>query len=655
MTVFGVHVGLQHTTADELQRRVAPDRGSRLRLDQRVGPLLRRHRQARRRRLPGGRRDARRARLHHQQGARAVRWCTASATATRRCWRRPSPPSTSSVAAAPTWASAPAGRRSSTTPTAFPFPEAKTRLDQLEEGIQCLRGLLHDDVTTFEGQHFNLTEARNEPRPMQAKLPIWIGGGGEKRTLKIAAKYADGWNVPFIAPDAFAHKNADPRRALRGRRPRPEGDQAGHQRRPRVHRGEPAAAVRRHQRLRSPRRAHRQPRRDHGPHRPVRRGRRRPGEHRTARAVQPRGRRAVQQRLEPGVATMSRHERVTFSLLGRVNLIGDHTDYTGGLVLPMAIDRYTEIRGTRAGDRVHLTSVDEDEPVDLPLTIERPQDTEPAWGKYVAGVVAEMPQPHGFHGHVTTDIPIGAGLSSSAALEVAVALALGFAGTPLALAQLCQRAENRASGVPSGIMDQLAIAAGVAGHALLIDCGELTVAARRHPSRRRDRGAVHRAPHAGRQPLRRPRRRVRGGRATDRPAAPHDHRESQVDRRPGDSGASDARHQREPPSHRLRRRDRRWRPARGRTTDGAEPHKPARAVQDLDTRTMDAAVAEVCATPGVFGARMTGGGFGGCLVALTEPGALMTGWVVPRRRRGMSLQRENLNERRTLGGWTALR
>ncbi len=90
----------------------------------------------------------------------------------------------------------------------IPFPEAKTRLDQLEEGIQCLRGLLHDDVTTFEGQHFTLTQARNEPRPIQAKLPIWIGGGGEKRTLKIAAKYSDGWNVPFIAPDAFAHKNA---------------------------------------------------------------------------------------------------------------------------------------------------------------------------------------------------------------------------------------------------------------------------------------------------------------------------------------------------------------------------------------------------------------------------------------------------------------
>ncbi|CAB4835704.1 unannotated protein [freshwater metagenome] len=87
------------------------------------------------------------------------------------------------------------------------FPNVKTRMDQLEEGIQCLRGLLHQEVTDFDGQWFQLTNARNEPRPVQAKLPIWVGGGGEQRTLKIAAKYADGWNVPFIAPELFAHKN----------------------------------------------------------------------------------------------------------------------------------------------------------------------------------------------------------------------------------------------------------------------------------------------------------------------------------------------------------------------------------------------------------------------------------------------------------------
>lgn len=86
------------------------------------------------------------------------------------------------------------------------YPRAGIRLDQLEEGIAVVRGLLHDEVTSFEGSWFNVREARNEPRPVQAKLPIWVGGQGEKRTLRIAARYADGWNVPFVSPDTFARK-----------------------------------------------------------------------------------------------------------------------------------------------------------------------------------------------------------------------------------------------------------------------------------------------------------------------------------------------------------------------------------------------------------------------------------------------------------------
>ena len=159
---------------------------------------------------------------------------------------------------------------------------------------------------------------------------------------------------------------------------------------------------------------------------------------------------------------------------GRVNLIGDHTDYTGGMVLPMTIDRWTEIRGAPAGS-ISLRSVNERLPAELPLEIDDPQNVEPHWARYVAGVVAEMQPYGGINGTVSSDIPIGAGLSSSAALELAVALALGFDGDSLALAQLCRRAEVRASGVPCGIMDQLVIAAGVADHALLIDCGDLTI------------------------------------------------------------------------------------------------------------------------------------------------------------------------------------
>ena len=86
------------------------------------------------------------------------------------------------------------------------FPEVKVRMDQLEEGIQVLRGMLHTEASNFEGKYFTTRDARNEPRPVQDKMPIWVGGGGEKRTLKITAKYADGWNVPFVSPEEFARK-----------------------------------------------------------------------------------------------------------------------------------------------------------------------------------------------------------------------------------------------------------------------------------------------------------------------------------------------------------------------------------------------------------------------------------------------------------------
>lgn len=90
----------------------------------------------------------------------------------------------------------------------IPFPRPGVRLDILEEAAACVRGLLHDDETDFAGEHFRLSGARCEPKPVQARLPVWIGGGGEKRTLRIAARYADGWNVPFIAPEEFARKRA---------------------------------------------------------------------------------------------------------------------------------------------------------------------------------------------------------------------------------------------------------------------------------------------------------------------------------------------------------------------------------------------------------------------------------------------------------------
>jgi F420-dependent oxidoreductase-like protein len=86
------------------------------------------------------------------------------------------------------------------------FPGPGERLDILEESIECIRSLLRHEVTDFRGEHFTMTDARCEPKPVQDELPIWVGGGGEKRTLAIAARWADGWNVPYVSPEQFAHK-----------------------------------------------------------------------------------------------------------------------------------------------------------------------------------------------------------------------------------------------------------------------------------------------------------------------------------------------------------------------------------------------------------------------------------------------------------------
>ena len=87
----------------------------------------------------------------------------------------------------------------------YDFPGIGTRLDMLEEAIQIIRGLLTRERTTFAGQHFRVENASNLPAPLQKRLPIWIGGLGEKRTLRLAARYADGWNAAYVSAEKFAH------------------------------------------------------------------------------------------------------------------------------------------------------------------------------------------------------------------------------------------------------------------------------------------------------------------------------------------------------------------------------------------------------------------------------------------------------------------
>ncbi|GGI03524.1 galactokinase [Egicoccus halophilus] len=168
-----------------------------------------------------------------------------------------------------------------------------------------------------------------------------------------------------------------------------------------------------------------------------------------------------------------------FHAPGRANLIGEHTDHTDGLVLPVAIDRGVTLEVEIGGDAIELTSADAAGTVAVPADGSRAPQA--GWGRFVAAVAGELDalgRPAvGMRGELRSDLPQGAGLSSSAALEVVLALGLchaaGFELPPLELAALGRRAERRAVGVPSGIMDQAASVLGRADHAVLLDCGSL--------------------------------------------------------------------------------------------------------------------------------------------------------------------------------------
>jgi F420-dependent oxidoreductase-like protein len=88
----------------------------------------------------------------------------------------------------------------------IPFPSVGERLRILEEAIQCVRLLFTEEVANFEGEHFQLRDARLEPKPVQERLPLVVGGGGEKVTLRIAAQHADGWNLAFTSPETYRQK-----------------------------------------------------------------------------------------------------------------------------------------------------------------------------------------------------------------------------------------------------------------------------------------------------------------------------------------------------------------------------------------------------------------------------------------------------------------
>lgn len=176
--------------------------------------------------------------------------------------------------------------------------------------------------------------------------------------------------------------------------------------------------------------------------------------------------------------TFGRAATVAVGAPGRVNLIGEHTDYNDGYVLPMAIERQTVIAAAPREDaqaRLQSTGVAEEASFAIDSALAPGQ---PKWANYVKGPIAGYLQrgiqPGGFDALIDSTVPTGSGLSSSAALEVATATLVetlaGQSVDPVDKALICQQAEHDFAGVPCGIMDQFISAMGQRGSALLIDC-----------------------------------------------------------------------------------------------------------------------------------------------------------------------------------------
>ncbi len=324
---------------------------------------------------------------------------------------------------------------------------------------------------------------------------------------------------------------------------------------------------------------------------------------------------------------------------GRVNLIGEHTDYNDGFVMPAALEFATLTAASPRPDRrlaVYSMIMDETREFDL----DAPPAASGDWSDYVIGVALMLEKSgltlSGADLVVWSDVPIGAGLSSSAALEVSVAHALltqsDLPFDPIKIAMICQRAENDFVGMRCGVMDQYIACCGVAGHALLIDCRSL---ASRHvaiaPNLRlliANSGVRHQ--HAGGEYNLRREACEEGVRLLSR-----------------DLGAIQALRDVTPEQLEARRRklpDLIYRRCRHIVTENARVLEAERALQagdfiacgramnashvsmqkdfEITCPEVDMLVGLAQTVKGVYGSRMTGGGFGGCAVSLIEASAV---------------------------------
>lgn len=325
-----------------------------------------------------------------------------------------------------------------------------------------------------------------------------------------------------------------------------------------------------------------------------------------------------------------------FRAPGRVNLIGEHTDYNDGFVMPAAIGFYTWIAAAKREDRILEAYSDHfDEKITFSLdALEGPPRKH--WSDFIRGVAATFEGAgHKLPGAnlvIHTEVPLGAGLSSSASLEVATALALtvpaGIAVPRLELAKLCQAAENQYVGARCGIMDQFIASFGVSGSALMLDCRSL--AYQLIPVPRNLRLVVCNS------------------------MVRHEHASGEYNRRradceagikllaqhlPGiralrDIGIADLDKYKDALPETIYRRCRHVVSENQRVLDAAKAlesgdrdgfgrlmyasHASLRDDYEVSCKELDLLVELASSSPGIYGARMTGGGFGGCTVNLVR-------------------------------------
>ncbi len=313
---------------------------------------------------------------------------------------------------------------------------------------------------------------------------------------------------------------------------------------------------------------------------------------------------------------------------GRVNLIGEHTDYNDGYALPMAIDRATWIAlRPRDDQQVTLYALDFDSLVQFDLATIEKAATSPA--EYIKGVAWAMQEAsyalRGFEGVVGGDIPIGAGLSSSAALEMAVARTFaevsGLEWDAESMAKLGQKAENQWVGVNSGLLDQLSSACGEANHALVIDFRTLNVMPVPLPQ-----GTVVAI--------------LNTNTSRELSSSGYNERRSQCEQAAALLGVTSLRdlHTDALDHPDLRAQDVLLRRVKHILTENArvlavadalqegdatamgalmdESHRSMRDDYEISSRELDIMVAAAREHPACYGSRMTGGGFGGCAIAL---------------------------------------